>query len=145
MKWWTGLIAGRSQAVKTIWQQADAMIREADCTGVVGDMSRFYDDADYQSSDSYMVLPSKSKWGRFLRPEYHDASVDALSALSVLLPYHSFRLDACIEYRRDPNCKTAMTTYVLTDFKHLEQSRIPVGLLKTLGENVSPPMRPVAF
>lgn len=146
MKWWHNAVAKRGSDAYKVYVQADAMIRNAECTGVVGDLSTFYDDSLSSAMDSFTLpRPTPSRWNQLLRPEYHNASVESLAAFMVLMPYHRFRLDACIEYQRDPSVKTWMTTYVLTEITRTDESFISSALLKQLGENVSPTLRPAAL
>ncbi len=146
MKWWCNSVKRRYSEPARLFQLADDMIRESQCTGVVGDLLTFYDDSLSSAAESF-TLPARepTKWTRLLCPEYHDASVDALSALMVLFPRHTFRLDSCIEYRRVPVASASMTTLVLTDFRRVAESQVATSLLRQLGDNVTPKMRMAAF
>ena len=148
MKWWDTAIKRRGSAAKAIYQAAEQQIYSAECTGMVGDLGEYFDDSSVTASTGYM-LPARgtSHWNQLLRPEYHDASVKILSAFTVLLPYHDFELEACVEYRRNPEANTGhwMTTFVLTNFRRRETARVPHSLLKQVGAHVSPTMRPASL
>lgn len=144
MNWWTSLVDGKKNPeVKRLWNSAEGLISTAECAGVVGNNLDFFDDSQYQSADTFALVPGHSSWGRFLRPEYHNASVDALSLLMLTMPRLSFTLEACIEYQRSPAVKTMMTTFVLTDVCNTGESRVSSSLLKQLGEHVLPTMNPI--
>lgn len=147
MRWWANYLK-KSRLAHNFWLATEKKIFNSDCAGIVGDLGDYYDDSVMTAADGYM-LPArgKSKWNRLLQPEYHNPSVDALSAFALLLPYYDFKLKACVEYRRNPQQNTGhwMTTYVLSDLTKLEKPVVPRGLIKALGQNLSPQLNPLSM
>lgn len=145
MNWWCHVNKKRGTDAFRIYQLADEMIRTSPCTGVVGDLLSFYDDSRSSADDSLSLsIRDRGKTARMLRPEYHTASVDALSSFMILFPMHTFKLDACIEYKRGTGT-AAMSTFVLTDFRRVDKPTMSKHMLKQLGDNVSPQLRLASF
>lgn len=146
MAWWNKEIARKNSSGRDEYRFVEDGIYSAECAGQVGDRTTYFDDSCWQSDDSFSLpQQGKSKWNQLLCPGYHDASVKVMSAFTTLLPFHDFKIESCVEYRRDITVGTYMTTFVLSDFRKRQEARLSRRLLSDLGEHVTPRLRMLAY
>lgn len=130
-----------TEAGKTLLSKMDSQVRQATLVGNTAYRHLFIEDENrwsrYTGRDgSWWHYGRKpSKFSARLSPIFHDSSLEAMAVLQLLMPHHSFRVDGCVEYQRDPEriCHH-MTTIRLVDIVPTKASRELLALADTLDD-----------